>query len=216
MSNLEKTKRDRRSMLIAVATEMVRYGYTETEVIEYSVSDSTRLGRFSDPEAVTDCILGQSSDVELVFSRGYLPDNQKLTVHPAHPPNELFGIHSAFGALELALNTVRPVAPPDNEISPSYLRILALAHQGQITLHNNGYGFWPMFADGEHQPINECLVASCLSHGWLEWDKGPFRGSKAILTAEGRRYFRAHANANSPQSAPRPSRDSENDTCKTS
>ncbi|MFX4226428.1 MAG: hypothetical protein ACFHHU_00635 [Porticoccaceae bacterium] len=215
MSSTEKPKRDRRSMLIAVATEMARYGYTDAEVIEYSVSDSTRLGQFTDPETVTDCILGQSSDVELVFPRGYLPDNQRLTVHPAHAPEEMFGIHSAFGALELALNAVRPVAPPDNELAHCYLGILALAHQGQISLHNNGFGFWPMFADGERQPINECLVASCLSHGWLEWDKGPFRGSKAILTAEGRRYFRANANANSTQSAPPPSRDIENDTCKT-
>tara|TARA_E500000318_G_scaffold110111_1_gene124724 strand:+ start:1764 stop:2363 length:600 start_codon:yes stop_codon:yes gene_type:complete len=184
---------NKRSILISLAEKMAAYGYTDVDVIKYTTSATSNLGRFSTPAAMADCILNQNGLVELVFSRGYRPDDQKVTIDLAAAPDQMFVIFSPFAALELTINSLTEKKGPDEDLALGYLRVLCLVHEGKITLHNNGTGFAPRVSDGLDQPITECTVGSCLCYGWVRWEDGPFNGSKAVLTPEGSQYIIDHA-----------------------
>lgn len=181
-----------RSLLLRLAEGMAIYGYTSVDVIEYTTSVSCNLGRFSTPAAMADCVLNQNGPVDLEFSRGYRPDDQRVTINPAAAPDQLFVTFSPFAALELTINSLTEKKGPNEDLALAYLRVLCLVHEGKITLYNNGFGFAPRVSDGLEQPITECTVASCLCYGWVRWESGPFNGSKAVLTPEGRQYIIDH------------------------
>ncbi|WP_336107806.1 hypothetical protein [Thalassospira sp. CH_XMU1420-2] len=181
------------SLLLRLAEGMAVYGYTSVDVIKYSPLASGSLGRFGTPRAMTASILEQTGPVDLVFSRGYLPDDQTVTIDPSASPDQLFVTFSPFAALELTINSLTETHGPNEDLSLAYLRVLCLVHEGKITLHNNGYGFAPRVSDGLDHPITECTVASCLRYGWVRWENGPFNGSKAVLTQEGRQYLMDNA-----------------------